>query len=237
MTKEKMYDPFEGFKQFSEVWEKQLNGLLYRMSDNNEFVRLLKVGTESHSRYVELLRKNQEFLAGFMNVPTKNDIANVAKLSIKAEEKIDSLEVQMWKLQDSFGSLTKENLEMFQEIVKIVKQMKTESLKTRENAAEIKKIKEDLQEIRKGLVDIKIIQVNLDDLQKDMASIKDTQIELKGMNNPTDTAIIQSDLQNVKRGLNQLSDIKSDIATLRGLLEPEISKDKGKEGETELVTS
>ena len=39
MAKEKMYDPYEGFKQISEMWEKQINGLLFMAADNNEFVR------------------------------------------------------------------------------------------------------------------------------------------------------------------------------------------------------
>jgi hypothetical protein len=126
MAKDKTYEPFEGFKMLSEMWEKQINGLLYMMTDNDEFVRLLNVGTESHSRYMELLRKNQELMAGIMNIPTKKDVANVAKLSVQAEGKIDILEEQIWTIKDSIGLMNKQNLEMFQEMVNMVAQMKDE---------------------------------------------------------------------------------------------------------------
>ena len=87
MSKDKMFDPFEGIKQISEMWEKQINGLLFMAADNNEFVRLANTGLGVHSRYMELLRKNQELMAGLMNIPTKKDVANVANLRFKLKEK------------------------------------------------------------------------------------------------------------------------------------------------------
>jgi hypothetical protein len=71
MPKEKMYDPYEGFKQISEMWVKQINGLVFMATDNNEFIRIANAGLGVHSRYMELLRKNQELMAGIMNIPTK----------------------------------------------------------------------------------------------------------------------------------------------------------------------
>jgi hypothetical protein len=155
MSKDKTYDPFQGFRRIGEIWEQQLNGMLYMMSDNNEFVRLMKAGTESHARYMELLRKNQELMAGVMNIPTKKDVANVAKLSLQTEEKIDILEEQIWNLQDSLGSLNKENLAMFQEIVNIVKEMKTEFQTMGQEIAVTHQLREDFQELRQELVTLK----------------------------------------------------------------------------------
>lgn len=155
MAKDKTYDPLDGVKRVSEMWEKQLNGLLYMMTDNNEFVKLLKAGTESHARHMELLRKNQELMAGVMNFPTKKDVANVAKLSIQAEEKIDILEEQLWNLQDSIGLLNKENLEVFQEVVNVAKQMKNEFQKVTLEIRETKKIQTELMQEITQLSDIK----------------------------------------------------------------------------------
>lgn len=231
MTKDKTYDPFEGFMRISEMWEKQLNGLLYMMTDNNEFVRMLKVGTESHARYMELLRKNQDLMSGFLNVPTKSDVANVAKLSVQAEEKIDILEEQIWNLQDSIGSLNKENLGMFQEMVNIVKQMKTEFQKMAQEIVETKKLKEDLHELRQGLVDIKIIQINLQELRKEIENIKGIKAELVGLSDSDETIKIKADLQELKQGVSQLTDIKTELATLKNILQ----KGKSKEKEKELV--
>ncbi len=234
MTNEKMYDPFEGFKQITEMLEKQINGLLFMATDNNEFVRLANTGLGVHSRYMELLRKNQELLAGFMNIPTKNDVANVANLSIQAEGKIDILEEQIWKLQDSLGVLNKDNLDLFQEIIKMIKQMRSEFQKAVQEISELKTIKEDLHELRKGLVDIKIIQVNLRDLKNELNEIKEAQNELVDMYSMSEMKTIHPAIQEVKLGLEQLTEIKNEIAELKGIVVKESPKGKAKE--KELVT-
>ncbi|WP_066252326.1 hypothetical protein [Neobacillus drentensis] len=184
MSKDKIYDPFLGFRKISSMWEKRLNGLLFMMTDNNEFVRLLKVGTESHARYMELLRKNQELMAGVINIPTKKDVANVAKLSLQTEEKIDILEEQIWNLQDSLGSLNNENLAMFQEIVSIVQQMKDEFQKMAQEVAETQKLKEDVHELRQGIVDLSEIKQELATLknllQKGKTKDKEKELVLTG---------------------------------------------------------
>jgi hypothetical protein len=237
MSNEKMYDPLKGFKQISDLWEQQLNGLLYKMSDNSEFVRLLKIGTDAHSRYMELLRKNQETVAGLMNIPTKSDVSNIAKLSVQAEEKIDSLEEQIWKVQDVLKSLNKEHLDLFQEMVNMVSQMKVEIRNAVEEVSEIRKVKDDLQEIRQGLVEVKIIQVNLQEVRKELEEIKDSQRALIGMSGSEDNKIIHTDLLEVKSGMSQLADIKNELAALKGLMVRENLKGKTKEKEKELVTA
>jgi hypothetical protein len=231
MPKEKMYDPYEGYKQISEMWEKQINGLLFMAADNNEFVRLTNAGLGVHSRYKELLKKNQELMAGILNIPTKKDIANVANLSIQAEGKIDILETQIWNLQDSLGNLNKENLELFHEMVKMVKQMQVEFQKNVQEVSELKRMKDDFKEIRKDLVDIKIIQVNLREVREDIEEIKETQRKLMEMNGPDEQKIIHSDIQEVKLGIDQLTNIKSEIELLKGLLVKESQKGKAKEKE------
>jgi hypothetical protein len=181
MANEKMYNPYEGFKQISEMWEKQINGLFFMAADNNEFVRLANPGLGVHSRYMELLRENQELMAGIMNIPTKKDVANVANLSIQAEGKMDILEEQIWKLQESLSEINKENLALFQEMVKMVKQMQVEFQRTIQEVSDLKKMRDDFQEIRKDLVDIKIIQVNLRDIKGELEEIKETQQEILKM--------------------------------------------------------
>ncbi|MEH7505593.1 hypothetical protein V7152_27095 [Neobacillus drentensis] len=229
MSKDKIYDPLQGVRRISEMWENRLNGLLYMMTDNNEFVRLLKAMTESHARYMELLRKNQELMAGVMNIPTKKDVANVAKLSLQTEEKIDILEEQIWTLQDSLGSLNKENLAMFQEMVNIVKQMKYEFQKLGQEIEETQKLKEDFNELRQGLVDIKIIQINLQELRKEIEDIKGIKAELMGISDSVETIKTQIDLQELKQGVTEISDIKRELATLKNLLQKEKTKDMEQE--------
>lgn len=180
MSKEKTYDPFEGFKQISEMWEKQINNLLLA-ADNNEFVRLAKAGFDGHSRYLELLRRNQELMAGLMNIPTKKDVANVTNLSIQTDGKIDTLEEEIWKIQDCLGTLNKEILELYQEMVKMINEIQVEFRKTVQEVSELKKMKDYIQELRKDFVDIKIIQVNLRDAREELVGIKDEIASLKGI--------------------------------------------------------
>ena len=151
MSNEKIYDLFSGFNQLSEMWDKQVTGLLYNLTDNKEFVRTASSGLNTYSFYLERLRKNQEQIAALMNIPTKKDVANAAKLSIQTEEKIDLLEEQIWKLQDSVSSITKENVGMFEEVVNIVMQMKNEFQKIAQELAETQKMSADLQELRKEI--------------------------------------------------------------------------------------
>lgn len=232
MTKDKTYDPFEGFKQISELWEKQLNGLLYMLTDNEEFVRSAKFGLDTHSRYMELVRKNQELLASTMNIPTKSDVANVANLSIQAEAKIDTLEEQIWNLQDSIASLNRENISMFQEVVTAVKQIKTEFQKAAQELAEAKNQSKDLQELKQAIVEIRIMQVNLQELRKEFEGMREFQEKMEA-SDTNETNLVHQEIQTIKQGLAQLTDVKKEISSLKNWMK----KEKEKEKEKELVLS
>jgi DNA repair exonuclease SbcCD ATPase subunit len=225
MSKDKTYDPFESFKQISEMWERQVNGLLYMMTDNKEFVRTANIGLDAYSRYMELLRRNQDFLSGLMNIPTKKDMANVANLSIQAEEKMDSLEEQIWKLQDLITSLTKDNLDSFTEMVHLMKQMKNEFQKTAAELEELKNNKADLKEIRQAVVEIRIMQTNLQEMRNDLDELKDIQTAVS-KERSNETNHLQTDIEELKTGMNQLTDIKKEIAALKNWMKKEKEKEK-----------
>jgi predicted RNase H-like nuclease (RuvC/YqgF family) len=151
MSTKRTYDPYDSFKKYSEILEKQINDFIFLMSNNNEFVKMSNVGTGAHARYLETFKKNQEALAGVLNIPTKNDLANVASLTIQTEEKIESLEEQIWDLQDSMKSQSKDIesvVEVSKEIIKLTKQLKTDLVKTKKELADSKKIQNELQEIK-----------------------------------------------------------------------------------------
>lgn len=151
MSTKSPYGPYDSFKKYSETWEKQINDFLFLLSNNNEFVKMSKVGTDVHSRYLETFKKNQEAIAGVLNIPTKSDLANVTSLTIQTEEKIDSLEEQIWNLQDSLKSQSKDIesvVEVSKEIIKLTKQLKTELVKTKKELADSKNLQSELQEIK-----------------------------------------------------------------------------------------
>jgi hypothetical protein len=178
MSNDKSFDPLMGYKLIGEMWEKQLMGLLFKLTDNKEFVRTANLGLDLHSRYVEQLKRNQELIAAVMNIPTKKDVTNAAKRSIQAEEKIDSLEELIWSLQDGLAEWSKENLSFLQNVVDTVNQMKTELQETRLELQETKKIGADFHELRQGMVDLKIMQVNLQEMRKELAQLDDIKQEL-----------------------------------------------------------
>jgi uncharacterized membrane-anchored protein YhcB (DUF1043 family) len=181
MSNEKNNDPFLGLNQLSEMWDKQITGLLYNFADNKEFVRTASIGINSYSMYLEKLKKNQELFASLMNIPTKKDVANAAKLTIQTEEKIDMLEEQIWKLQDSVSSIKKENVEMFEEIVNIVMQMKNEFQKMSQEVAEAKKMNDDLQELRKE-IERGLIEKEREKQKKEPGKKQDKDLVLTGIN-------------------------------------------------------
>ena len=143
MSDQRTFDPYDTFKKFSIQWEQRMNDMIHLCTNNNDFIKYAKMSSDSNAGYVEWLRKNQEMLANQLNLPTKNDLANVAKLSVQTQEKLDSLEEQIWDLSDSVARTNKEMesvVEVLHEVVKMTKQLKTQLTETKEELAELKNL-------------------------------------------------------------------------------------------------
>jgi hypothetical protein len=156
MSNENKMNPLDSVKQVSEMWEKGLNGLLFQTINNNQLIQMTKFGIDAHSRYIEMLKRNRELMASYMNIPTKSDVANVAKLSIQAEEKIDILEEQIWNLQENFELANKENQRILTEMMEYTKQIHSEWLKASEGLAQLSDIKKEFEAVKKLLKKEKI---------------------------------------------------------------------------------
>lgn len=168
MSTKRPYDPYDSFKKYSDLWEKQINDFFYLWTNNNEFVKMSKAGTEAHSRYLENLRKNQEAMAGLLNMPTKTDLANVANLTIQTEEKIDSLEEQIWELQSAVHSQNKEIesvIEVSKEIIKLTKQLKTELVKAKKELIDTQDLQFELREMKQELMKLNKFKEEFDVLK------------------------------------------------------------------------
>jgi predicted RNase H-like nuclease (RuvC/YqgF family) len=169
MSDNKTYDPYDSFHKLSLLWEKQINDFIYLWTNNNEFIKMTNMGTELHSRYLETLKRNQEALAGVLNLPTKSDITNVANLTIQAEEKVEALEEQIWELQDSVKTQSKEIesvVEVSKEIIKLTKQLKTELVKTKKEMADTKSLHAELQEMKFELLKLNNFKEEFDELKE-----------------------------------------------------------------------
>lgn len=169
MSDKKNYDPYESLHKFSLLWEKQINDFIFLLTNNNDFIKMSHRGTDLHSRYLETFKKNQEALASVLNLPTKNDVTNVANLTLQAEEKMEALEEQIWDLQDSVKSQNKEIesvVEVSKEIIKLTKQLKTELVKTKKELADTRGLHDELQELKFELL-------KLNDFKQEFETIKE----------------------------------------------------------------
>ncbi|WP_026566198.1 poly(R)-hydroxyalkanoic acid synthase subunit PhaR [Bacillus sp. UNC41MFS5] len=183
MSDKETYDPFESFYKLSLLWEKYINDFIYHWTDNKDFIKMSNTGTEINSRYLEALKKNQETLASVLNLPTKNDIANVVTLTVQAEEKIEALEGQIWGLQDSMKSQTREIesvVEISKEIIKLTKQLKTELVKTKKEQIETKELKAELQEMKFELMKLTNFKEEFESLKGLLEKDKEVAPDLAG---------------------------------------------------------
>lgn len=182
MTDQKTFDPYDTFKKFSDQWEKQANDFIHSMTNNQEFVGYSRLISDTQARYLEFFKKNQEFIASQFNFPTKSDVANVAKLTIQTEEKIDSLEEQIWQLQDSINSSNKEIESIFQvtrDIIKLAKQLKTEQMKSKKELEEVSELRSELRELQSELAEIHLLKEEIILLNELMNGKKDAQAEIE----------------------------------------------------------
>lgn len=157
MTNQKTFDPYDLLNKFGGQGEKQLNDLIHLWTNNSEFARISGHSINTHARLQEMFNKTHELLANQLNLPTKNDLANLAQLSIQSEEKLDSLEEQIWKLQDSVSTSNQDIegiAEVSNDITKLIKLLKTELSKTKAELAETKVLRSEMKEMKKELAEI-----------------------------------------------------------------------------------
>jgi len=158
MSNNRPYDPFDSLSKITSQLEKQMNDLIYQVTDNKEFVRLLKRGSLSHTLLQERLSKNQELLASQLNMPTKNDLANVAKIAIQTEEKLDGLEEQLWNLSDSADKTNQEIVtivEISKEVMKVTTHLKSELSELGKEKAELSEFKKEYMELKEEMSTMK----------------------------------------------------------------------------------
>ena len=87
-----------------------------------------------------------------MNLPTKNDVGNVVKQTIQAEEKIDILEEKIWNLQESFALATEEQNKMLAEIIEFTtKHLHSEWQKASQELTKLSEMQYEIEAMKKLL--------------------------------------------------------------------------------------
>lgn len=169
MTDYRDLDPYDLFKKFNDQLEKQMNEFIHLYTDNQAFLHFTKNSTDAQVRYYEIFKKNQDILANQLNLPTKSDLTNVIKISLQTEEKLDSLEEQIWHLQDTISNSNLEIesiVDVTRDIIKLSKQLKSELTKTKKEISEIKNVQSQIEEVKSELA-------GLQNLKKELAELKE----------------------------------------------------------------
>jgi lipopolysaccharide biosynthesis regulator YciM len=92
-------------------YEKELNTLIQDKLNDNDLVNGTNEGLQKHLSTLRKLRKFNEFIAQQLNLPTKDDVAAIAKLVMQVEEKLDRIEDLLMQLLDENPSaLSQESL-------------------------------------------------------------------------------------------------------------------------------
>lgn len=81
--------------------EKHLNELIQTQLNRKEFAEYGDLGSELLARRMRSVKENVELLSLQFNFPTKNDMANLARLMVQLEEKLENIEEQLAKLSVS----------------------------------------------------------------------------------------------------------------------------------------
>jgi lipopolysaccharide biosynthesis regulator YciM len=81
-------------------YEKELNTLIQEKLNDNDLVNSANEGLQRHLGTLRKIRKFNEFIAQQMNLPTKDDVAAIARLVMQLEEKLDRTEDLLMQLLD-----------------------------------------------------------------------------------------------------------------------------------------
>ncbi|RTR35687.1 hypothetical protein EKG37_03375 [Robertmurraya yapensis] len=86
---------YERLRNFGFLTELKLNEQIQNSLNRKEVIEFLNQFSFVYAEMLENLNKLVEMISGPLNLPTKNDVANIAKLAIQHEEKLNAIEEQL----------------------------------------------------------------------------------------------------------------------------------------------
>ncbi|RIW28052.1 hypothetical protein D3H55_22265 [Bacillus salacetis] len=109
MAKEKIpSDLYESLRNAGFQLENHLNEYIHKYLNKKEFAAAASIFKTGQSKLTSLLQELHEAASPHLNVPTKQDLANISKLIIQVEEKVDVLSDQVEELTETVKRLNKE---------------------------------------------------------------------------------------------------------------------------------
>ncbi|WP_046175334.1 hypothetical protein [Domibacillus indicus] len=91
-------DIYETIRNAGFLLETQLNEWIQNQLNKEQLVLPAALLSNVHGKLIEFISEFQEIISLHLNTPTKDDVANVARLVIQTEEKVDDLNDRMEEL-------------------------------------------------------------------------------------------------------------------------------------------
>jgi hypothetical protein len=149
---------FQSLKKTGFAVEQHVNQLIQNVINHEDVVKLADAHSEAVRSHLKLLQKYGEVLSTILRLPSKDDVANVAKLTIQVEEKVDKLEEFLGKLPQLL-----EKVKDAAEVRKNLSDMKKEPVKdTKGKSIPLNKLLQELEAANKAKLN-ELLSINLAD--------------------------------------------------------------------------
>ncbi|PLT29378.1 hypothetical protein [Peribacillus deserti] len=89
---------FEELRRLGIEREKELNTIIREALNNDGWIKEASLQSNTTAKMAKQLQEAMEALSALGNFPTKRDVANIAKMQVQLEEKIDHLEEKLVKI-------------------------------------------------------------------------------------------------------------------------------------------
>lgn len=103
MTQNKTFEPFTMWKEMYEYTERAWNDVIQDTLGKEAFSEGLGQIQSSYLQSQEVISKLTEAYFKQANIPTRDEVANVASLVINLEEKVDNVDDQLYENSDSLS--------------------------------------------------------------------------------------------------------------------------------------
>jgi molybdopterin-guanine dinucleotide biosynthesis protein len=131
MSNDKANEFYKDLKKLAQGGESLLNEFIQKWLNQEELTRLVGNNSNLTGEIIKRLQKYQDFVTTALKIPTKDDLANVAKLVIQSEDKLELIEEQFQKLQNSLGNNCAEKAQVLADTLDKLNEKKVECLSHR----------------------------------------------------------------------------------------------------------
>jgi polyhydroxyalkanoic acid synthase PhaR subunit len=108
MNDQKVFDPFLTWKEMYDKTESYMGKMLGETMSSEEFSKWMGSVLNFNLQLQKMIKETAERTLGQANMPSKEDLANIASLVINVEEKVEGLEEKLEEQQSEPNALRKE---------------------------------------------------------------------------------------------------------------------------------